>query len=195
MPGKQLTNPSGAFGYTDLQTQLPSVTDSFLTSAAVTASRMVAIGTDGKVAVAATDGTASLVVGFAPAAISSGYTGLVVTGGIGCNGAYVNNGIITPTQLTANTNDYAPTNGLGAHKMRISSNAAINITGLTNGVDGREVILSNIGAFSITLTHDATSTAANRFYCPNNANYVLRKNGSALIWYDAPSQRWRVVAA
>lgn len=120
---------------------------------------------------------------------------LVVTGGLGCNGLYVNNGIITPTQLTASTNNYAPTDGIKAHKMRISSNAAINITGLTGGADGREVILSNIGAFSITLTHDATSTAANRFYCPNNASYILRKNGSALIWYDATSQRWRVVAA
>lgn len=105
MPGKQLTNPSGAFGYTDLQTQLPSVTDPFLTSAAVTASRMVAIGTDGKVAVAATDGTASLVVGFAPAAISSGYTGLVVTGGVAenvpCNGTVAAGDVLKRSVTTA----------------------------------------------------------------------------------------------
>ena len=119
---------------------------------------------------------------------------LTLTSGITCNGLYVNQGIITPTQLTANTNNYAPTGGLGAHKMRISSNAAINITGLTNGADGREIILTNIGTFAITLVHDATSIAANRFYGPNNANYVLRPNASVLLWYDGTSSRWRVIS-
>jgi len=119
---------------------------------------------------------------------------LVAFGGFGCNGLYVNQGIITPTQLTANTNNYAPTGGIGSHKMRISSNAAINLTGLTGGADGREIILTNIGTFAITLVHDATSIAANRFYCPNNANLSLRPNGSVALWYDGTSSRWRVVS-
>lgn len=82
MAGKVITNPAGAFGYTDLETQLYSQTAPFVTSAAVTSKRVVAIGTAGTVAIAATDGTASLTVGIASAAIASGQAGLVIIGGI-----------------------------------------------------------------------------------------------------------------
>jgi hypothetical protein len=54
----------------------------------------------------------------------------------------------------------------------------------------------NVGTANIiTLVHDATSTAANRFFCPNSANVALRPNGWVDIWYDTTSSRWRVVGA
>jgi len=39
--------------------------------------------------------------------------------------------------------------------------------------------------------HDATSTAANRFLCPGNVNLVVAANGTAEIWYDVTTARWR----
>lgn len=62
---KTVNNPLGAFGVTDLQSQLPSLEGEFKASAAVTAPKVVAIGTDGQIATAATNGTASLCVGVA----------------------------------------------------------------------------------------------------------------------------------
>lgn len=82
MAGKVITNPGGAHGYTDLDTQLYSQTAPFRASAAITAKRVVAIGTGGTIAIAATDGTASLTIGIAQSAIASGADGLVVIGGI-----------------------------------------------------------------------------------------------------------------
>lgn len=79
---KQINNPTGAFGYTDLRSKLFALEGDFQASAAVTARRVVAIGTDGKVALAATDGTASLAIGIAQDAIASGNVGSVVLMGI-----------------------------------------------------------------------------------------------------------------
>lgn len=86
MSGSQtITNPNGAFGYSDLRTKMFSLSAEFLASAAVAARRVVAVGTDGRVATAATDGTASLVIGIAQDAIASGDTGDVIVYGIAEN--------------------------------------------------------------------------------------------------------------
>lgn len=95
--------------------------------------------------------------------------------------------------LTANTDNL--TVNATARVLRITSNGAYNLTGLTGGAAGRRLTLLNASAFTITLTHDATSTAANRFYCPNNTNVAVRQNGSAEVIYDATSSRWRVIGA
>lgn len=67
-----LSQPFGAYGYTDFQTKIQGIDLEFETSAAVTAKRVVTLGTDGKVALAATDSTASLCVGIALHAAASG---------------------------------------------------------------------------------------------------------------------------
>lgn len=86
-----IVNPNGAFGYTDLQTGLGSLQLEFKANAAVTAKRVVSITTAGKVAISATNGTASLTVGIARQAIASGDTGQVIVFGIAedvpCDGA------------------------------------------------------------------------------------------------------------
>ena len=64
------------------------------------------------------------------------------------------------------------------------------------GSGGGMLILCNVGTFTVTLVHDATSTAANRFYCPNNANVALRTNGFVILRYEAgTTNRWRVMGA
>ncbi len=82
---KIINNPLGAFGVTDLQNQLPSLEGEFKASAAITAPKVVAIGTDGQVATAATNGTASLQVGVAIKDAASGGRAKVVYYGIAEN--------------------------------------------------------------------------------------------------------------
>lgn len=80
MPTAMITNPNLADGYTTLDA--PEVTIEKKTSAAVTAKTVVAIGTTSLVAMAATNGTASLQLGVALRAIGSGKTGTIVTQGV-----------------------------------------------------------------------------------------------------------------
>lgn len=108
------------------------------------------------------------------------------------------NAPITPTTLAANTNNWNPTGLTTCNRIRASADAARDLTGIdasSAGVNGRRYRLQNIGAFAITLKHDVTSTAANRFYCPNNADVVLRPNGFVDIEYDTAVSRWRVSGA
>jgi len=102
-------------------------------------------------------------------------------------------GIISPTQLVANTDNWAPTGLSGASVIRATTDASRNLTGLTGGATGRVILLCNVGGFNLVLKHDATSTAANRFYGPGSADVTLTPNKSAWLFYDATSSRWRIV--
>ncbi len=101
-------------------------------------------------------------------------------------------GVISPTQLTANTDNWAPTGLSTAAVIRASTDASRNLTGLTGGATGRIIVLANIGAFDLVLKHDVTSTAANRFLCANDADLTLQKDATAVLVYDNTSARWRV---
>jgi len=97
-------------------------------------------------------------------------------------------GEITPTQLTANTNDYSPTNWATSNAARISSDKVIAITGLAFGVQGVAKILVNVGSFTINFPAESTlSIAANRL-----ANGFSLAPGKSVVWvYDDTSDRWR----
>lgn len=102
---------------------------------------------------------------------------------------------ISPTQLVANTDNWAPTNLALCREISVDIDAARTLTGIVAQPAGTEIILSNKTAFDLTLTHDATSTAANRFWCPGATNFTLRQKGSVLIRYNGTASRWQVVAA
>jgi hypothetical protein len=89
MGSKTITNPAGAFGYTDLNTKLPQTVDSFVASAAITSPstgrKVVSVNTEGKVATSATDGVAALAVGVAFDTVVSGDVAQVITAGIAEN--------------------------------------------------------------------------------------------------------------
>lgn len=73
-------------------------------------------------------------------------------------------GSITPTQITSNQNDYAPTGFSSVYGVYLSSDAARDITGLAGGTSGRCVYLYNSGSFNITLkASSGSSSAANQF--------------------------------
>lgn len=101
-------------------------------------------------------------------------------------------GVITPTQLVANTDNWAPTGLSGASVIRVSTDASRNLTGLTGGAANRLIILQNVGSFPLVLVDDATSTAANRFQL--SANVTVGAEQNAVLQYDATSSRWRMLA-
>ena len=100
-------------------------------------------------------------------------------------------GVITPTILGANTDDWAPTGFSTANVVRISASGAINLTGIAGGVSGRIIILTNVGSFTITLKHDTTSTAANRFQL--NADTAVAGGQAVILIYDSGG-RWKTVS-
>ncbi|KKN57385.1 hypothetical protein LCGC14_0562910, partial [marine sediment metagenome] len=104
-------------------------------------------------------------------------------------------GDITPSSLAANQNNYTPSGAYTtASTVRQAASAAVDITGLTGGADGRLVLFHNIGTFDITLKdQDGASTAANRFAL--NADIVLGADHAAVLQYDSTSSRWRAAGS
>lgn len=82
MAEKQLTNPSGAFGYTTLTTTGYRTEIPMPTSAAISGVKVVSIGTTGTVATATTSVAPSLCVGISTGSAASGGLVPVVTYGI-----------------------------------------------------------------------------------------------------------------
>jgi hypothetical protein len=109
-------------------------------------------------------------------------------GGSGGGGAEV---IISPAQITANTNDYNPAGLQTATVMRLSTDVSRNLTGITALTAGnRAVKVFNIGATDLVLKHeDVASVAANRFYL--GIDLTLAANEGCTLWYDTTSARWR----
>ncbi len=108
-------------------------------------------------------------------------------------------GIITPPQITANQNDYSPT-GIGtANVLRLTSNAALDITGINanTNTSGRMLVLLNVnpGLTNINLRHEnAGSSAANRINNLTGADpSILGQFGQRIIWYDATLSRWLTI--
>lgn len=129
----------------------------------------------------------SLVFATAPVISDPDFTGLV-----DAQQTFALTGDISPAQITANQNDYAPTGLSTASVLRLNTDASRNITGLTGGSDGRVILIHNIGTADIVLTdEDAASTAANRFALA--ANVTLAGDQSAMIQYDATTSRWRMI--
>ncbi len=97
---------------------------------------------------------------------------------------------LTPSQITADQNNYAP--GTGWFQ-RWSSDASRNVTGLSAGQDGQLAEIWNVGSNNIVLQNEnASSTAANRFTTSTGADLTLTAGKCAIARYDTTSTRWRV---
>lgn len=95
----------------------------------------------------------------------------------------------SPAQLTADQNDYNPS-ALGY--WRLTSDALRTITGIAGGVDGRLLIIVNVGSNGITFAHQsASSAAANRIIAGTLVDFTLSADDTALFIYDGTTQRWR----
>ncbi len=97
----------------------------------------------------------------------------------------------TPSQITSNQNNYAPT---AASILRLSTDATRDITGLSiSQIDGSRTEVWNVGAQNIVLKHeDTNSTAANRFTNSTAADITLAAGEEASLKYDGTTTRWRV---
>lgn len=106
-------------------------------------------------------------------------------------------GVISPSTITADQNDYAPTGFSTANVVRLSHNnagASRSITGLAGGASGRRVLVCNVNASGsaesfVLISESASSSAANRFA----TGATLAAGNCAEVWYDGTSSRWRVV--
>jgi hypothetical protein len=106
------------------------------------------------------------------------------------NSAVFLTGDLSPSQITANQNDYSPAGLSAASTLRLSSDASRTITGLSGGSDGRVIAVINVGSNDIVLKDASTSSAAgNRFDL--GADLTIAAKKAALLWYDSTDSRWK----
>jgi hypothetical protein len=102
---------------------------------------------------------------------------------------------ITPTQIAANTNDYNPTGLSTAYTLRLSTDASRNLTGISasgaGAVEGRQLVIENVGTNDLVLKDKVTSSAANQF-SNGGKDFILKGGNSAQMQYDNTAQFWRV---
>lgn len=97
---------------------------------------------------------------------------------------------VTITQFVANTNNLVTGNG---YTFNISSDADRNLTGITAGVDGQNIVFVNNGSFIITLKHQhSSSNAANRMLSSSGGDITLNPNEIVAGYYDGGIARWRM---
>jgi hypothetical protein len=102
-------------------------------------------------------------------------------------------GVLSPSTLTGDVNDYSPTNLAVSHVLRLAGDSSWTITGIATGAAGRGLTVLVYGSFPLKFANDdAASTAANRIYTGTGTITVTPGNGIQL-WYDNTSQRWRVI--
>jgi len=134
---------------------------------------------------------------FAGAASGYSFDAVVTVSGLITTSATISanlslTGDISPTQLTANQNDYNPTGLSTASVLRLSADASRSISGLAGGADGRVLFIHNVGSNDIVLLNNGLdSSAANRFAMPQNL--TVTENMLVVLMYDATSSRWRAV--
>jgi hypothetical protein len=104
--------------------------------------------------------------------------------------------VITPAEITATTNNYAPTGHDRATVERWSSDGLRLVTGLSSAAEVKRKIIANVGANRIQLVHEsASSLEANRFTLPGASSYTLGAGDLIEVIYDDTAQRWRVFGA
>jgi len=98
-------------------------------------------------------------------------------------------GVISPSQITSDQNDYNPSGLSTATALRLNTDQRRKITGIAGGTSGRILVLNNVGSYAILLANENTSstTAGNRFHIPNQ---WLDANQSITLIYDGTLSRW-----
>jgi hypothetical protein len=95
-------------------------------------------------------------------------------------------------------NDWAPAGLADATVIKVTPTSSITLNGLTGGVDGRRLIITNQSTSQfITLVEEAAgSLAANRFRLANNSTgtYPIANGMAVELVYDGTLSRWRVLS-
>jgi hypothetical protein len=104
----------------------------------------------------------------------------------------------TPASFNSTQNDF-PTAGTSFIRLENTNVTAIDVTGFADGIDGKRLVVTNIGSFPITLKNqDAGSAAANRMiiYDPgasSTGDYTLVTDDAIEFIYDGTTARWRKI--
>ena len=115
------------------------------------------------------------------------------TGAAKLNSAVFLTGNLSPSQITADQNDYNPAGLSGASVLRLTTDALRKVTGLQGGAEGRLVSVVNVGSNPLVFVNaSASSSAANRFDIA--ADLVIAPSEGAVLLYDATSSRWRLLS-
>jgi hypothetical protein len=102
-------------------------------------------------------------------------------------------GVISPSQITSNQNDYNPAGIASASVLNLSSDGLRSVSGLAGGAEGRVVAIVNTGSQIVSLLNEsASSTAANRFALGTDVAIIGKQ--AALLRYDGAASRWRALA-
>jgi len=102
--------------------------------------------------------------------------------------------IISPAQITADQNDYAPAGWAKASVVRVSGDNSIRgVTSFSATFDGDIKLIINTGTFPIYFPpeHEA-GTAANRI--SGSASFVLYPLATCQLMYDNTTARWRILS-
>jgi hypothetical protein len=101
---------------------------------------------------------------------------------------------ISPAQITANQNNYAPTDWSTATHARLNTDTSRDITGFDADVTMELKVIINVGSSDLVLKHEsASSDAANRILAPSAADLTLGAGDAVSLYYDSTSSRWRCV--
>ncbi len=142
-----------------------------------------------------TNGSTSSTVVIGPSGITGG-------GSLIESGYFELSGVVSPSQIVANQNDYDPGGWLNIPPtsknswFRLTSDASRNITGWGGPPPGFEqgfvFLIHNVGSFNIVLKDESgLSTAKYRFALTGDITLV--PDSVALLQYDNTTQRWRCV--
>lgn len=100
-------------------------------------------------------------------------------------------GVITPSQITSDQNDYAPTGHATASTFRISTDKVRTITGLAGPASGRIVMIENVGLYPIQFADNSSaSSAANRFSNDPTGPFWLLPAQMVFYVYDGTLSLW-----
>jgi hypothetical protein len=78
---------------------------------------------------------------------------------------------------------------------RLAPTAALTVTGITSGVDGKILTLTNTSAFSIVFANqNAGSLVANRIITGRSADVTLAPDQSITLQYDSVAAKWRMIS-
>jgi hypothetical protein len=122
---------------------------------------------------------------------SGGGTGGASSGDM--SGAVAFTGVLTPAQITADTNDYAPTGLYTASTLRLSTDATRNLTGLAGGTNGRLMIIHNVGSNPLVLKNESSDSAPENRFLLGGSDLTLNAGQSCVLQYDSTNNIWRSI--
>ncbi len=94
----------------------------------------------------------------------------------------------SPLSVVNGTNNNVAIDSMSFYRITAPT-ATFTITGFANGSDGRMLTLLNATSYTMTLTHQATSSAANQINT-GGSSIIVASNGVATLMYNATLTKW-----